>query len=252
VIVHIGAVLLFPGAHLCRAVGVTRLLGLILNENQVKSVITRLIPKKTQGEGKEMKRAILSTAALALVVTAMLSVTGFASMAYPAFATGNGAPSGHHFNLNIIGVPNQKNANFDGGEGARIFVSRTGQTQFYVHGGDSYQVLDHDGTDGKVGTSVTDPGIVFPYDAAIVNQTWQVQIWVRLLGPTGSEVKWNASYYDALGDAYVLWSEFKLTKGTKFQLKTGDLLANGYQDMLWNLDPVNNFRICQMRIYLLD
>lgn len=166
--------------------------------------------------------------------------------------TGNGAPSGQHFNLNIIGVPNQKNENFDGGNGARIFVSRTGPTQFYVHGGTSYAVLDHDGTDGKVGTSLTDPGIVFPYDPLVTDHTWRVEIYVRLLGPKGSEVQWTSYYYDTVGDAYVLWSSFNLSKDTKFQLKTGDLLANGYQDMLWQLDPLNNFRICQMRIFLLD
>jgi len=192
-----------------------------------------------------MKKAILTTAALALAITALFSI------AYPAFATGNGAPSGQHINLNIIGVPNAKNENFDGGNGARIFVSRTGQTQFYVHGGTSYQVLDHDGTDGKVGTGLADPGIVFPYDAT-AEQTWRVQIYVRLLGPKGSEVTWTSYFYDEVGAAYVLWSSFTLTKDTKFQMKTGDLLANGYQDMMWELDPVTNFRLCQMRIYLLD
>ena len=192
-----------------------------------------------------MKKAILTTAALALAITALFSI------AYPAFATGNGAPSGQHINLNIIGVPNAKNENFDGGNGARIFVSRTGQTQFYVHGGTSYQVLDHDGTDGKVGTGLTAPGIIFPYDAA-AEQTWRVQIYVRLLGPKGSEVTWTSYFYDEVGAAYVLWSSFTLTKDTKFQMKTGDLLANGYQDMMWELDPVTNFRLCQMRIYLLD
>ena len=161
---------------------------------------------------------------------------------------GNGAPSGSHYNLNIIGVPNAKNANFDGGNGARIFVSRTGQTQFYVHGGDTYAILDHDGTDGKVGTSLTDPGIIFPYDTG--TGTWLVQIYVRLLGPKGSEVNWTSYFYDTNLDTYVLWSSFTLTKDTKFQLRTGDLLANGYQDMLWQLDPINSFRICQMRIYL--
>jgi hypothetical protein len=169
----------------------------------------------------------------------------------PVYATGNEAPSGRHFNLNIIGVPKEKNDNFDGGQGSRIFVSRTGQTQFYVHGGDSYQVLDHDGTDGKVGSGLADPGIVFPYDAA-ADQTWRVQIWVRLLGPKGSEVAWTSYYYDVVGDTYVLWSSFTLDKSSKFSLRTGDLLANGYQDMLWEFAPLNNFRLCQMRIYLLD
>ncbi len=199
-----------------------------------------------------MKKTTLIAAVLAVAVGVMMSATALSSTVFPAAVsgTGNGAPIGQHHNLNLIGVPNPKNANFDGGDGSRIFVSRTGPTQFYVHGGDAYQILDHDGTDGKVGKSVGDPGIVFPYDAADVNGTWHVQIWIRLLGPTGSAVKWNASYYDAVNGTYVLWSEFNLTKDTKFQMKTGDLLANGYQDMLWTLDPLTKFRICQMRIYL--
>jgi hypothetical protein len=193
-----------------------------------------------------MRKSIFSL----VLILATLSMAAF-----PIFAgnpqTGNGAPSGQHFNLNIIGAPKQKNENFDGGQGNRIFVSRTGQTQFYVHGGTSYQILDHDGTDGKVGTGLADPGIIFPYDEA-ADQTWRVQIWIRLLGPKGSEVTWTSYFYDTVGGTYVLWSSFTLQKDTKFSLKTGDLLANGYQDMLWELDPVNNFRICQMRIYLLD
>lgn len=199
-----------------------------------------------------MKIKQIAPIILAFLIAGILIVPVFAAPVVTAAKTGNGAPSGAHYNLNIIGVPNAKNANFDGGNGARIFVSRTGQTQFYVHGGNAYQILDHDGTDGKVGSGLADPGIVFPYDSTILDQTWRVQIWVRLLGPKGSEVQWTSYYYDTVGETYVLWSEFTLTKDTKFQLRTGDLLANGYQDMLWNLDPVNNFRICQMRIYLLD
>ncbi len=199
-----------------------------------------------------MKKRRLLAAVLVTAVTAMMSAMALSSIAYAGSVTGNGAPNGQHHNVNLIGVPNQKNENFDGGDGSRIFVSRTSPTQFYVHGGDSFQIMDHDGTDGKVGKSVSNPGIIFPYDAADVNQTWHVQIWLRLLGPAGSEVKWNASYYDALNGTYVLWSEFNMTKDTKFQLRTGDLLANGYQDILWNLDPVSKFRICQMRIYLVS
>src|SRR5512136_288780 len=171
-----------------------------------------------------MKTTVLAIAMLAVFVI------GISSIEFPVMAKGNGAPSGHHYNLNIIGAPKEKNVNFDGGNGARIFVSRTGQTQFYVHGGSSYQILDHDGTDGKVGTAREDPGIVFPYDETL-NPTWRVDIYVRLTGPKGSEVMWTSYYYDAAGDAYVLWSSFTMEKGSKFQLRTGDLLANGYQDM---------------------
>ncbi len=193
-----------------------------------------------------MRRKVILSMLAAVVVVSMVSMLAFAG------PKGNGAPSGKHFNVNIIGVPNEKNENFDGGNGARIFVSRTGTTSFFVHGGNSFAILDHDGTDGKVGTGLEDPGIIFPYDAAVTDQTWRVQIWVRLLGPKGSEVNWTSYYYDTVGDAYVLWSQFTLSKSSKFTEKTGELLANGYQDMLWELDPVTKFRICQMRIFLLD
>jgi hypothetical protein len=166
---------------------------------------------------------------------------------------GNGAPNGQHENINIIGVNNEKNENYTGGNGSVIFVKRTGTTQFYVHGGTSFAILDHDGTDGKVGTGLTDPGLVFPYDAG-ASPTWRVQIWVRLLGPKGSEVHWTSYYYDTVGATYVLWDEFTLKKdgAPKFTERTSDLLADGYQDMLWELDPVTKFRLCQMRIFLLD
>src|SRR5512137_1052265 len=107
-----------------------------------------------RGEEETMKTTIFAAAMFAVFVI------GLSSMEFPVMAKGNGAPNGPHYNLNIIGVPNEKNVNFDGGNGARIFVSRTGQTQFYVHGGSSYAILDHDGTDGKVGTSLSDAGIV--------------------------------------------------------------------------------------------
>ncbi len=190
-----------------------------------------------------MKKNILATVAFALTVATVFAIV------YPVFSTGNGAPNGQHFNLNIIGVPNPKNVNFDGGEGSRIFVSRTGQTQFYVHGGTSYQILDHDGTDGKVGSSLTDPGIVFPYNES-ASPTWRVEIYARLVGPKTSQVNWTSYYFD--GSEYVLYRSFVLDKSSKFTLRTGELLADGYQDMLWTLDPLTKFRICQFRIYLLD
>ena len=118
---------------------------------------------------------------LIIAISVVTVVVGL-GLAFAGDITGNGSPSGQHYNINIIGVPNAKNVNFDGGEGARIFVLRTGTTQFYVHGGTSYAILDHDGTDGSVGTSRTDPGIIFPYDAT-ATPTWRVQIWVRQQGP---------------------------------------------------------------------
>src|SRR5438105_4371608 len=41
-------------------------------------------------------------------------------------ATGNGAPSGTHYNLNIIGVPKDKTADMNNNDGHRIFVQLVG------------------------------------------------------------------------------------------------------------------------------
>jgi len=68
--------------------------------------------------------------------------------------TGNGAPSGSHYNLNIIGVDNLKNFDYNTynqqntqGQGHRIFVPLDGTAKILLSEGD-YSVLDANGTDG--------------------------------------------------------------------------------------------------------
>ncbi len=163
---------------------------------------------------------------------------------------GNDLPKGKSYNFNVIGVPGQKNDNFDGGNGNRIFVLRTGTTQFYVHGGDGFEILDRDGTDGSVGSGLADPGLILPYVGTLGDGEWRCEIYVRLLGPIDSSVHfkttvWNGTNYIYLGDM-----EFTQDRGTKFQCRTNKLLADNYQDLLWTMDQKNNFRIMQWRIYV--
>ena len=99
------------------------------------------------------------------------------------------ASSGPHINLNIISVPNPKNENFNGGNGARLFVLRNSTTKFYVGASDHYELIDHDATDRKCGASGT-PGIVFLYE----DDEWKGQIYERFLGSKTIEAKW-ISYY---------------------------------------------------------
>src|SRR6266566_4304425 len=85
---------------------------------------------------------------------AALSVTTVA--AAQKAMTGNGAPSGSHYNLNIIGVSHDKNPNMNG-NGNVIFVdlgSRTGDavtTKILLsQAADGvFEVLDKNGTDGE-------------------------------------------------------------------------------------------------------
>jgi hypothetical protein len=76
---------------------------------------------------------------LALVLTLV-----FAGSAH---ATGNGAPSGWHYNLNIICVPKGKKADMTGTQGHTIFVPCEGTTKINLIEGEDFLVLDRNGTD---------------------------------------------------------------------------------------------------------
>ena len=69
-----------------------------------------------------------------------------------AATTGNGAPSGAHYNLNIIGVPKGKSADMTGNNGGRIFVTLDGKTRINLLPGDNFQVTDANGTDANGAT----------------------------------------------------------------------------------------------------
>jgi hypothetical protein len=183
------------------------------------------------------------------IILAIITLTSLFVMPIYAGPTekGNGLPKHvKTYNLNIIGHPNDLNANFDGGSGHRIFVKRTGTTSFYVHGEpNTFAILDRDGTDGKVGQDRLNPGIILPYD----NDEWKVEIYIRLVGPMSSTLNWKSYYWDGI-DTYVKFAEFTLDRtDKKFSLKTGQLLLDGYQDILWELTG-NKFRIAQMRIIM--
>ena len=70
----------------------------------------------------------------------------------PAMAqTGNGGPSGAHYNLNIIGVSKDKDADMTGNKGHRIFVKLSGKSKIWLAEGPDFEVLDANATDGNGG-----------------------------------------------------------------------------------------------------
>ncbi|MDP3963126.1 MAG: hypothetical protein Q8Q39_01380 [bacterium] len=80
------------------------------------------------------------TTTLALIASMIPAITS---------AGGNGAPSGAHYNLNIIGVAKDKTAPMDGNDGHRIFVKLDGNTKILLSEGETFNVLDANGTDGN-------------------------------------------------------------------------------------------------------
>jgi hypothetical protein len=102
-----------------------------------------------------------------------------------SLSTGNGAPSGAHYNLNIIGVPKGKSADFSGGNGGRIFVDLVGSTKINLTEG-SYDVLDANGTDGTAAFQLPNPD----------NGTGQLaySVWVRALGKPGGSASMTSCF----------------------------------------------------------
>lgn len=95
-----------------------------------------------------------------------------------SLATGNGAPSGAHYNLNIIGVPKGKEASMDGNNGHRIFVNLEGNSKIMLAEGETFQVLDANGTDGSAAFQLPNPD---PENDGIT----EYSVWARALGKPG-------------------------------------------------------------------
>lgn len=99
-----------------------------------------------------MKKIFPALGVVVLAGVLAMTASPFGSQA----ASGNGAPSGAHYNLNIIGVQNPKTADMTDSTGHVIFVPLSGTTKIMLSMGD-YQVLDANGTDGKAAFQLPNP-----------------------------------------------------------------------------------------------
>lgn len=105
--------------------------------------------------------------------------------------TGSGAPSGAHYNLNIIGVPKGKTADMTGNQGHRIFVPLSGKTKIMLSEGE-FAVLDANGTDAN-GASFRLPNPDVDGDG-----TTEYSVYVRALGKPGGSAKMQSCYTDGV------------------------------------------------------
>ena len=110
--------------------------------------------------------------------------------------TGNGAPSGAHYTLNVIGVPKGKSPSFTGGSGHRIFVDlgRNGEpanTRINLTEGD-FGVTDANGTDGTAAFQLPNPD-------PDLDGTTSYSVYVRALGKPGGKATLQSCYEDATG-----------------------------------------------------
>ncbi len=134
-------------------------------------------------------------------LAAVLAAATAAITARAAAQNGNGAPSGTHYSLNIIGVSHDKNAQPDWDSGHVIFVALgtkigaavTTKILLSQSGDGSFDVLDKNGTDGEASFSLPAPG--------------GYTVWARALGTPGGKAKITTCATDiTLGDAGVICS----------------------------------------------
>jgi hypothetical protein len=139
--------------------------------------------------------ALVGLAALLAGCSAADTTSPLNSSAQEATTTGNGGPSGAHYNLNIIGVDNGKNPNM-AGSGNVIFVGlgtkkNTVTTNILLNQSTdgSFGVLDKNGTDGEASFELPAPG--------------GYTVWARALGAPGDSAKITTCASDVAGNGIV-------------------------------------------------
>lgn len=179
-----------------------------------------------------------------------------------AAGTGNGAPSGAHYTLNIIGVPKDKTAEMTDSNRHTIFTKLSGQTKILLGSGD-FQVIDGNGTDGTASFQLPDPD---PDNNGITAYS----VYARALGKPGGSAVATTCFTDALDQTWCSTENVVLVRDkgkSTFDNVTKELLTvcvdwdsngscdqrvflfdNAAYDFYWNYDN-DGLRHAQLRFY---
>lgn len=204
---------------------------------------------------RKIRRALGVALAGALVTS--LALVGTVS------ATGNGAPSGAHYNLNLIGVAKGKSADMTGNNGHRIFVPLWGNAKINLQEGPDFQVLDANATDGPALFQLPDPD---PDNDGIT----AFSVYARALGKPGGSAVATTCLTDAAGDTWCSTENVVLVRSTgksTFQNVSRELLTlcldtdgdsicdvrvglfdDDLADYFWNYDN-SGLKLAQLRFY---
>jgi hypothetical protein len=211
-----------------------------------------------------MKTQLVSLVLAALSLSACIvgEDTEIEDGVYPLPAGGNGAPSGAHYNLNIIGMAKGKSVNLTGGNGGRIFVPLSGSTKILLSEGD-FAVLDANATDGTGSFQLPNPD---PDADGITSYS----VFSRALAkPGGSSLTTTCAIDPNVGDTICSTQSMVLVRDSgrsKFSNVSAALLYvvadidgdgkldkiplfdDRLQDFFWQYDN-NGLRLAQVRFY---
>jgi hypothetical protein len=175
---------------------------------------------------------------------------------------GNGAPSGPHFNLNIIGVPKGKSADLTSSDGRRIFVPLAGRTRINLSQGD-FAVLDANGTDGTAAFQLPAPD---PDGDGVTSY----RVFARALGKPGGQARVTTCATDVATGELVCSTDSLLAVRTKGKqsftdvskqllfvtadidgdgvVETVPLFDDSLQGFFWDFDN-QGLKLLQLRFY---
>jgi hypothetical protein len=183
-------------------------------------------------------------------------------------STGNGAPSGPHYNLNIHGLKQGGSASTTS-NGGDIFVPLVGKCKIMLSPGD-FQVLDPNCLDGSAAFQLPNPVPVGTTTGTSVTTTYSV--WVRALAKPGGSSKMYTCATDPITGTLVCSINAYVSVQTRksgqsvFSNVTSDLLFITYcnpttltvtqvplfdsslQNYLWEYDN-NGLKLLQLRFY---
>ena len=170
-------------------------------------------------------------------------------------------PSGPHFNLNLIGVPRDKNPDMDGDNGHRIFVDLVGNTKIMLQEGE-FDVVDANGTDGTARFQLPAP------DDDNDGLT-EYSVFARALGTPGGDGSIVTCLVDSTGTEYCStlsallirdrgrpkWDSVSQELLYVYADLDGDgeverhpLFSDELQDYFWSYDN-NGLKLVQLRFY---
>lgn len=198
-----------------------------------------------------------------MLLMGMMIAPGFAKV------TGNGAPAGHHYTLNIIGT-SEKNMEAPSSNGHVIFAlfnkaSGKTSTRIMLGQGEDFAVLDKNGTDGQAMFQLPNDLYITATEETIISK---YAVYVRALGKPGTATL-TAGFIDEYGEEWFSLGSVTVTKkagqAPKFFNASRDLFSITYIDpdtlkevtvplfadelcdYFWDMD--GNLRHLQMRFY---
>lgn len=203
-----------------------------------------------------MKKAIRIAVAVAAVAGAAVTVSATTGQA------GNGAPSGGHYNLNLIGVPKGKTASMTGSNRHTIFVPATTSSvkiNLCQSGtsncapDDTFKVLDGNATDSNGGLFALPSPDPTPGDGidqcTIESCTTKFSVYARILGKPGGSYSLTSCYTDSTGNWCSVGSGEMVTQTRSGGKSTFTNVSKQMLTICFDLDSDGD---CDTREYLFE